>query len=53
MEPRGVLPGECFLEPPPLRESADKPVEALLTPPVLSASLCWVLLLRSLERERL
>jgi hypothetical protein len=36
-----------------LRESPDKPVEALLTPPVLSASLCWVLPVRSLEDERL
>ena len=52
MEPRGVLPGE----PPLTLVWEEKPVEVLLTPPVLSVSLCWVLALwslRSWELERL
>jgi hypothetical protein len=54
MEPRGVVEGECLRElslPFSVRE--ERPVEALLTPLVLSASLCWALLLRSFECERL
>jgi len=47
-----VVEGECLREL-PLSVMEERPVEALLTPLVLSASLCWVLLLRSWERERL
>jgi hypothetical protein len=48
-----VLPGECLRELLPLSVREERPVEVLLTPLVLSASLCWALLLRSCERERL
>jgi hypothetical protein len=48
-----VLPGECLRELPPLSVRDEKPVEVLLTPLVLSASLWTALLLRSCERERL
>ena len=47
-----MVEGECLREL-PLSVMEERPVEALLTPLVLSASLCWVLLLRSWERERL
>ena len=54
MEPRGVPEGECLREPsPPFSVRDERPVEALLTPLVLSASLCWVLLVRSRDCERL
>lgn len=55
MEPRGVAPGECLRElSPPFNVRDERPVEVLLTPLVLSASL-WVLLVvpRSRECERL
>ena len=54
MEPRGVLEGECLREwSLPLSVREESPVEVLLTPLVLSASLCWALLPRSFECERL
>lgn len=54
MEPRGVVDGECLRELSlPLSVREERPVEVLLTPLVLSASLCWVLLVRSRELERL
>ena len=54
MEPRGVVEGECLRELSlPLSVRDERPVEALLTPLVLSASLCWALPLRSRDCERL
>lgn len=54
MEPRGVVEGECLRELSlPLSVRDERPVEVLLTPLVLSASLCWALPLRSRDCERL